>query len=125
MSSITISSNITQLPKNCYKLSIQTTGNDMSPYVFAIEVLPTSRDPLAVPYRFSHVCKLSDYTELPIEQDPNQSYFRTNDIEMIFDTEELAKETYRIITKDITSLVEDYNESLLPEVAGSTITIGD
>lgn len=123
MSSISITSNLTELPGGFYKLSIQTSSNDMPAAVFAIEVLPTSRDPLAVPYRFSHVCKLTDLLELPAEQDPNKSYFRTDDIEMILDTLDLATETNKIIRSDINQLVKTYNTMNDPEMTGTTITI--
>lgn len=109
MSSIAITSNITQLPTGAYKLAVQTSSNDMPAAVFAIEVLPTSRDPLAVPYRFSHVCKLTDLLEMPDVQDPEKAYFRTNDIEMILDTLDLAAETNKIIKSDVDQLVASYN----------------
>lgn len=123
MSSITIESNITQIEGGFTKLAIKTTGDDMPSEVFVIEVLPASKDPLAVPYRFSHVCKLTDLMELPAEQDPEKCYFRTDDIEMIFDTVDIALRTNQILRSDINKLVVSYNNMNDPEMIGSTVTI--
>ena len=123
MSSITIESNITQIEGGFTKLAIKTTGDDMPSEVFAIEVLPASKDPMAVPYRFSHVCKLTDLMELPAEQDPDKCYFRTDDIEMIFDTVDIALRTQNILRSDINKLVVSYNNMNDPEMIGSTVTI--
>ena len=118
MSSITINSDLTQLPNGFYKLAITTSSEDMPAAVFAIEVLPTSRDPLAVPYRFSHVCRLTDLLELPAEPDPDKCYFRTDDIEMILDTLDIATKTNKIIRSDINELVKEYNTMNDPEITG-------
>ena len=123
MSSITIESNITQIEGGFTKLAIKTAGDDMPSEVFAIEVLPASKDPMAVPYRFSHVCKLTDLMELPAEQDPEKCYFRTDDIEMIFDTVDIALRTNQILRSDINKLVVSYNNMNDPEMVGSTVTI--
>lgn len=123
MSSITIESNITQIEGGFTKLAIKTTGDDMPSEVFAIEVLPASKDPMAVPYRFSHVCKLTDLMELPAEQNPDKCYFRTDDIEMIFDTVDIALRTQNILRSDINKLVVSYNNMNDPEMIGSTVTI--
>ena len=123
MSSISITSDITQLPNNFFKLAIKTSSEDMPAAVFAIEVLPTSRDPLAVPYRFSHVCRLTDLLELPAEPDPDKCYFRTDDIEMILDTLDIATKTNKIIRSDINELVKEYNTMNDPEITGTTVTI--
>lgn len=123
MSSITIESNITQIEGGFTKLAIKTTGDDMPSEVFAIEVLPVSKDPMAVPYRFSHVCKLTDLMELPAEQNPDKCYFRTDDIEMIFDTIDIALRTQNILRSDINKLVVSYNNMNDPEMIGSTVTI--
>lgn len=123
MSSITIESNITQIEGGFTKLAIKTTGDDMPSEVFAIELLPASKDPMAVPYRFSHVCKLTDLMELPAEQDHDKCYFRTDDIEMIFDTVDIALRTQNILRSDINKLVVSYNNMNDPEMIGSTVTI--
>lgn len=123
MSSITIESNITQIEGGFTKLAIKTTGDDMPSEVFAIEVLPASKDPMAVSYRFSHVCKLTDLMELPAEQDPDKCYFRTDDIEMIFDTVDIALRIQNILRSDINKLVVSYNNMNDPEMIGSTVTI--
>ena len=118
MSSIVVESSLDQITGGFYSLRLKTTGDDMPSAVFAIEVLPTSRDPKAVPYRFSHICKLPDLLELPDTQDPNLAYFRTDDVEMIFDTLNLAIETRRIIQHDINKLVVAYNNMNDPTVTG-------
>lgn len=123
MSAITIESNITQIEGGFTKLTVKTTGDAMPSEIFAIEVLPASKDPLAVPYRFSHVCKLTDLMELPAEQDPEKCYFRTDDIEMIFDTVDIALRTNQILRSDINKLVVSYNNMNDPEMVGSTVTI--
>jgi len=123
MSSINIVSDIVQLPSGVIKLTFDTSSEDMPAAVFAIEVLPTSRDPLDVKYRFSHICSMQELIEWPSEEDPELSYFRTNSIEMIFDIVEMAIETQRLIKADINKLVLQYNQLNDPEITGTTITI--
>ena len=123
MSEITVTTDIVELSHGAVKLCIQTAGVDMPSAVFAIEVLPKSRDPKNVNYRFSHVCSISELVEFPDEEDQEMCYFRTNDIEMIFDTVTLAIATRDSVLKDIQLLVKLYNEMDSAAVQGSTVTI--
>lgn len=123
MSEITVTTDIVELTGGAVKLCIQTTGDGIPSAVFAIEVLPKSRDPKNVNYRFSHVCSLSELVEFPDEEDPEMCYFRTNDIEMIFDTIILAEATRNSILSDVNKLVLLYNMMNDVEIRGTTITI--
>ena len=123
MSEIAVTTDIVELPKGAVKLCIKTASDDMPDAVFAIEVLPKSRDPKNTNYRFSHVCSLSELIEFPAEEDPEMCYFRTNDIEMIFDVISLAVQTQASILKDINTLVLLYNQMNDAEIRGTTITI--
>ena len=124
MDSLNIESNITHLAQGACKLHIVVTSeNNMPDGVFAIEVLPKSRDPKSVNYRFSHVCSTAELVEFPPEEDPDMCYFRTNDIELVFDTITIAKLTEANIIKDINSLVLTWNQIHDIEIQGTTITI--
>lgn len=123
MSTITVTTDIVELSSGAVKLCVQTAGVDMPSAVFAIEVLPKSRDPKNTNYRFSHVCSISELVEFPDEEDPEMCYFRTNDIEMVFDVVTLATRTRDSILSDINHLVKLYNEMNSAAMASSTITI--
>lgn len=123
MSEINIDCAITPIHNGSVKLTVKTTSDDMPYEVFAIEVLPKSRDPKSVNYRFSHVCSLAELVEFPPDEDPEMCYFRTNEIEMVFDTIELAIQTQDNLIGDINSLVLLYNRMNDVEIHGTTITI--
>ena len=123
MSEITVVADIAELKGTTVKLSIQTASDDMPAAVFAIECLPKSADPKNVNYRFSHVCNLSELVEFPDHEDPEMCYFRTNDIEMIFDTIAIATKVQQSIINDINTLVLLYNQMNDTEIKGTTITI--
>ena len=123
MSEITIDCAIPPIHNGSVKLTVKTTSDDMPYEVFAIEVLPKSRDPKSVNYRFSHVCSLAELVEFPPDEDPEMCYFRTNEIEMVFDTIELAIQTQDNLIGDINSLVLLYNRMNDVEIHGTTITI--
>lgn len=123
MSEINVVCDIVELSHGAVKLCIQTSSDDMPAAVFAIEVLPKSRDPQNTNYRFSHVCSVSELIEFPAEEDPDNCYFRTDDIEMIFDTIALAIPVRDSIIKDINTLVLLYNQINDTEIRGTTITI--
>lgn len=123
MSSITITSDITETPAGVIKLAVQTSSEDMPAAVFVIEVLPKSRDPKNTNYRLSHVASLTELIELPAEEDPNQCYFRTDDIACLFDTTDIAVETLKIMRSDIDKLVLQYNQLNDPSISGTTVTI--
>jgi len=110
MAQVSIHYDIVALSSGAVKLSVKTVGIEMPSAVFAIEVLPKSRDPINVNYRFSHVCSISELVEFPAEEDPDMCYFRTDEIEMIFDTVSLAIRTRDSLKVDIQELVKLYNE---------------
>lgn len=122
MSQINVTYDIAELT-GAVKLSIQTVGDDMPGAAFAIEVLPKSKDPKNVNYRFSHICNLSELVEFPDTEDPNMCYFRTDSIELILDTMSIALLVRDNILADITRLVKAYNQMNNAEVAGGTVTI--
>ena len=122
MANLIVDYDITPFSRGAAKLSIKTTGVDMPSAVFAIEVLPKSRDPRNVNYRFSHICSLSELIEFPAEEDPEMCYFRTDDIELIFDTITIALKTKEAIAADLDTLILMYNEfhDTEPEPPGPT-----
>ena len=123
MSSVNIVSDITEIGGGAVKLSLTAIGTDMPSEVFAIEVLPKSRDPKKVDYRFSHVCSVSELVEFPAEEDPESSYFRTDEIEMVFDVISLALKVRDSILEDVNKLVAVYNQLQTVSVQGSTTTL--
>ena len=123
MSSISLVSDITEVTGGAVKLSLKAVGTDMPSEVFAIEVLPKSRDPKNVDYRFSHVCSVSELVEFPAEEDPTYSYFRTDEIEMIFDIVSLAIKVRDGVMADINKLVKLYNELNAVVINGTTTTL--
>ena len=123
MSSVNIVSDITEIGGGAVKLSLTAVGTDMPSEVFAIEVLPKSRDPKNVDYRFSHVCSVSELVEFPAEEDPESSYFRTDEIEMVFDVISLALKVRDSILEDVNKLVAVYNQLQTVSIQGSTTTL--
>lgn len=123
MASISIINDISQTAKGTTKLSLKTVGNDMPSSVFAIEVLPTSRDATCAKYRFSHICSIQELNEWPDEEDPDLCYFRTDEIDMLFDRAADAINVLNAIKDDINQLLLQYNAVTDPELTGSTITI--
>ena len=123
MSAINVVTDITELAGGAVKLSLTAVGEDMPSEVFAIEVLPKSRDPKNVDYRFSHVCSLSELIEFPSEETEDECYFRTAEIEMVFDVMTLALKVRDNILADVNNLVLLYNQMSDLEVQGTTVTI--
>ena len=66
---------------------------------------------------------MQELVEWPDEEDPDMCYFRTNDIEMLFDRAVDAISVLQAIKSDINQLVLQYNAVYDPELTGSTITI--
>ena len=123
MANITVTGNIELLSTGTTKLSVTTTSDDMPAAVFAIEVMPTSRDKTCSKYRFSHICSMQELVEFPDQEDPNMCYFRTDDIEMLFDRAQTAVDVLREIRADVERLVTQYNIANDPPLLGSTVTI--
>ena len=90
-------------------VTFTAVGDGMTSKVFAIEVLPGSADPTCPHYRFSHVCHPSELLEFPAEETPDYSYFRTDEIEMIFDTPTPVAALTERIASDLRYLVREYN----------------
>lgn len=111
VATIEISQETVKTDKGAVKLTITAVGTNITSAVFAIEVLPRSTDNLDPIYRFSHVCSPSELVEFPDYEPMNDTcYFRTDCIEMIFDTAVLADLTYHSIEKDVNTLVREYNQ---------------
>lgn len=91
-------------------VTFTVVSSEMTSKVFAIEVLPGSADPTCPHYRFSHVCHPSELLEFPAEETPDYSYFRTDEIEMIFDTPTPVEALTCRIASDLRYLVREYNE---------------
>ena len=123
MATINIVNSIELLQTGTTKLHVVTDSEDMPAAVFAIETLPKSKDKTCPVYRFSHICSMQELVEFPDEEDPDMCYFRTNDIEMLFDRAQDAVDVLREIKNDVNRLVIQYNAVNDPELSGSTITI--
>ena len=123
MSAINVVTDVTELSGGAVKLSLKAIGEGMPSEVFAIEVLPRSRDPENVNYRFSHVCSVSELVEFPAEETAEECYFRTDEIEMVFDVISLALKVRDSILADVNNLVLLYNQLSDVEIQGTTVTI--
>lgn len=95
--------------KGTVSLTVTVVAFDMSSKVFAIEVMPTSADRQAPYYRFSHVCSPAELIEFPEDEPMDNCYFRTDSIELIFDTDAMIEPVMDNIKKDIRKLVREYN----------------
>lgn len=92
------------------KLDIRAEGVNMTGKIFAIQVLPASADPENPEYMFSHVCTPMELYEFPENpQDSDLIYFRTDDIELLFDTVAMAERTLRVIMSRVEHLIFDMN----------------
>jgi len=96
--------------KGTTSVTFTVVGDGMTSKVFAIEVLPGSADPTCPHYRFSHVCHPSELLEFPDQENPEYSYFRTDEIEMIFDIPNPVDAVTAKIESDLRYLVREYNE---------------
>lgn len=110
VATINISQETTTSSKGAVKIKIKAVGDNITSAVFAIEVFPRSADSLAPLYRFSHVCSPSELVEFPDYEPDGACYFRTDEIEMIFDTAKMADLVYHSIEKDVNSLVVEWNQ---------------
>ena len=108
--SVKLNHTITTSRNGHTKLRLVVEADGISPKIFAIEILPRSADKLKPLYRFSHVCSPSEMVEFPDDIPGDNCYFRTEDIEMIFDTVALASAVLERVQHDIRILVNAYNE---------------
>ena len=123
VATIEVSQQTVKTNKGAVKLTITAVGTNITSAVFAIEVIPRSSDTLDPLYRFSHVCSPSELVEFPDYEPEDECYFRTNCIEMIFDTGVLAAQTYHSIEKDVNALVKEYNQLFaLQDDAGGVVS---
>ena len=123
MAELTLSIHFSKTQKGTTQLQIVATGDGITSNVFAIEQLPTSADPPEPIYRFSHVCSVAELVEFPDDPSPESSYFRTNDITMIFDTARYAQQVMECIQMDVDKLLQEYNIVQELPVDGSTVTL--
>lgn len=107
--SITLSKTITETSAGTVKLALSCTASGMSPKVFAIEVLPSSADETAPIQRFSHICSPAEMEEFPADDPGENCYFRTDSIEMIFDTHKILDHVIANVESDIAKLVRELN----------------
>jgi hypothetical protein len=107
--SITLSKTVTETERGTVKLVLSCTATDVSPKVFAIEVLPSSADEPAPIYRFSHICSPAEMEEFPADVPGENCYFRTDSIEMIFDTPKILDHVITNVENDIAKLVRELN----------------
>lgn len=118
----TLKKSITTTQRGYVSLICKVIGAEMSGKVFAIEVLPRSIDTAAPYYRFSHVCSPTELTEFPEEEPHEYCYFRTDEVELVFDNKEKAELTYKHIKEDITALVKELR-ALASTEADETIEV--
>lgn len=121
MTYITVRVEVTTTTAGNVYVHITTTSESLSPKVFAIEVLPKSKDSTAPKYRLSHICSVAEMEDLPEEEVPGRCYFRTDDIGMIFDTAVIAAEAIKMIKEDIRALGNEY-ATMYALITGGTIT---
>lgn len=108
--SLTLNSEVRTTGKGTTSLKLFVVGYDISPKVFAIEVLPGSADKLAPKVRFSHVCSPAELAEFPEDAPGDCCYFRVSEIEMVFDTPDFVEHVMSNMKKDIAKLVREYND---------------
>lgn len=105
--SLTLRRNIKRTDNGTVSLSIDAMALDMSPCIFAIEVMPASADVTAKQLRFSHVCSPSELSEFPEREPGDSTYFRIDSIEMVFDTDAYLDKVWNCIQKDASRLVRE------------------
>lgn len=120
--SLTLNSEVRTTRKGTTLLKLFVVGLDISPKVFAIEVLPSSADKLAPQVRFSHVCSPAELAEFPEDVPGDCCYFRVSEIEMLFDTPAFVEHVMKNMRHDINKLVNEYNElkTAVPETDSVT-----
>lgn len=121
MSYITIKVEVATTTADNVYVHMTTTSESLNPKVFAIEVLPKSKDPTVPKYRLSHICSVAEMEELPEEETDTECYFRTDDIGMIFDSAIIASKAIKMIKWDIKKLGEEYAK-MYELITGGTIT---
>ena len=105
--SITLNTVVKRTDKGTTSVTFRATGYQVSSSVFAIEVLPRSADFTAPNYRFSHVCSPQELVEFPEGVPGDCCYFRTDTIELIFDTPDPIGHVSANMQADIANLVRE------------------
>lgn len=120
--SITLNYSVKKTDKGTVSLTFNAVGYDISSNVFAIEVFPKSADPTLYNYRFSHVCSPAELIEFPENEPLDSSYFRTDSIELIFDTDALVPHVVNNMKHDVKHLVDEFNalEEIEPDTTSVT-----
>ena len=108
--SITLTYTIKQTREGAVSLSFRAVGFEMDGAVFAIEVLPKSADPANPNYRFSYVCSPSELIEFPRDNPGDWYYFRVDNIELIFDTDQMVPHVIYNMRHDVAKLANAYRE---------------
>lgn len=123
MSNINLNTKVTLTEGGSIYVEMKTFSLTIPYKVFAIEVLPKSRDKYTPEYRLSHICSPVELAELPEDEPDDSSYFRTDEISMLFDTPIIADEAIKLITNDITKLDNEYS-TLVEIISGGTVHPG-
>ena len=121
MANILVHVNASVTAKGSIYVKVKTTSKSLPQKVFAIEVLPASKDKATKKYRLSHVCSPAELEEFPEDFDEESCYFRTDEIEMIFDTAKIAKLVIDQLRADVARLDTECTE-LYEIITGGTIT---
>ena len=121
IATLTLKHTIKKTVGGTISLQLTAIANGISSKVFAIEVYPTSADPNAPQYRFSHVCSPAELIEFPEDEPKDNCYFRVNEVEFIFDTDKMIEHVLNNIRDDISKLVLEYNrlENTVEVITGS------
>ena len=121
MAYITVKVEVTTTTAGNVYVHMTTSSESLDPKVFAIEVLPKAKDSTVPKYRLSHICSVAEMEELPEEETDEESYFRTDDIGMLFDSAIVANEAIKLIKWDIKNLGNEY-ATLYALITGGTVT---
>ena len=108
--SVTLNHTIKRTQNGAVSLTLTAVAFEMSSKIFAIEVMPTSADAQAPYYRFSHVCSPAELIEFPEDEPMDNCYFRTDSIELIFDTYDMVNPVIDNVEADIKKLIVAFNE---------------
>ena len=120
---VTLNHTVKRTNSGTVSLTLTAVAFGMSSKVFAIEVMPTSADAQAPYYRFSHVCSPAELVEFPEDEPMDNCYFRTDCIEMIFDTYAMVNPVIDNVEADIKKLIVAFNA--LEQNQGNGNTCGD
>lgn len=121
--SISLNQTIKLTDRGTAQVTFKAEGSEITSKIFAIEVLPGSADKLSPHYRFSHVCHPSELLEMPESEMDEYSYFRTDEVEFIFDSPTPVDRVACSIRGDIAHLVNELNALVTLDGFQSTVVI--